>query len=100
MNNERFSELLAELRSASLDTLLTKNSNYATKSDPLHNFRTGAYMIGGTPAQAAWGYMVKHLVSLHDKIERNDFTDRDDLLEKLQDCINYLCFIWAIANDD
>ena len=99
MTNERFTELLNELRTASLDTLLAKNSNYSTQSDPLHNFRSGAYIIGGTPAQAAWGYMTKHLVALHDKIDRNDFSDRDDLLEKLQDTINYLCFIWAIAND-
>lgn len=56
--------------------------------------------MGGTPAQACWGYMTKHLVALRDKVNRNDFSDREDFLEKCQDTINYVRFLWCIGNDD
>lgn len=99
MSNERFTELVEELRSKSLDTLLEKNANYAS-DDRLHNFRLGAAIIGGTPAQAALGYMAKHMASLIDKVRKNDFRDREDLLEKCQDIINYVVFIWCCGNEE
>lgn len=99
MNAEMFNKLLDELDGNSLETLKTKNSRYASTEDPLHNFKSGADIMGSTPAQCAWGYMTKHLVALRDKIKRDDFSDRDDLLEKCQDIINYVRFIWIIGND-
>ena len=62
MTNERFQELVKELRDNSMDTMLKKNSNYAD-ADRLHNFKVGAAITGGTPAQAALGYMAKHMAS-------------------------------------
>ena len=98
MSSAKFTALVEELRNKSLDTLLKKQTNYATE-DRLHNFRVGAALIGGTPAQAALGYMAKHLASLIDKVKTDDFSDRDDLLEKCQDIINYICFIWCCGNE-
>lgn len=100
MKTERFNNLVKEIREASLDTLTKKNAKYATDEDWLHNFRVGAAITGGTPAQAALGYMAKHLASLQDKVARNDFHDREDLKEKIQDSINYLVFIWCCANEE
>ena len=100
MKTERFNDLVKEIREASLDTLTKKNANYATAEDRLHNFKVGAAITGGTPAQAALGYMAKHLASLQDKVARNDFHDREDLKEKIQDSINYLVFIWCCANEE
>ena len=99
MTNEQFKRLVSALREASFDTLIEKSEQYSGGGDPLHNFKVGAAMTGRTPAQTAWGYMVKHLVALHDMVERNDFSNLDDLLEKCQDSINYICNIWAMAND-
>lgn len=99
MAAETFNRLVDELRTASFDTLITKNNHYGNE-DKLHNFRAGAEFIGGTPAQAAWGYMTKHLVSLQDKVLKNDFSNRDDLLEKCQDIINYTIFIWCCGNEE
>ena len=99
MTKERFKELLEELDGESLNTLTTKNARYSSENDALHNFKVGAAISGMTPAQTAWGYMTKHLTALRDKIQRDDFADREDLLEKIQDSINYLRFIWAIANE-
>ena len=99
MTNERFQELVKELRDKSMDTMLKKNANYADE-DRLHNFKVGAAIAGGTPAQAALGYMAKHLASLQDKVRKNDFHDREDLLEKCQDIINYVVFIWCCGNEE
>ena len=99
MTNERFQELVKELRDKSMDTMLKKNANYADE-DRLHNFKVGAAITGGTPAQAALGYMAKHLASLQDKVRKNDFHDREDLLEKCQDIINYVVFIWCCGNEE
>lgn len=100
MRREVFEALLDELDGNSLATLKQKNARYASDNDCLHNFESGAEIMGSTPAQCAWGYMTKHLVALRDKVERNDFSDRDDLLEKCQDIINYIRFIWLIGNEE
>lgn len=100
MRKEEFDKLVEMLREVSIDTLFEKNNKYAPGTDCLHNFNMGADIIGGTPAQACWGYLTKHLVALRDKVERNDFTDRDDFLEKCQDVINYICFLWCIGNEE
>ena len=100
MTSETFNKLLDELDGNSLSTLKAKNARYSSSTDCLHNFRSGAEIAGVTPAQCAWGYMTKHLVALRDKVQNNDFSDREDLLEKCQDIINYIRFIWVIGNDD
>ena len=101
MTNEFFRENIDFIRQQSLDILLQRNSNYAKGSDDaLHNFTAGADIAGCTPAQAAWGYVTKHLVALRDKIQRNDFLDIDDLEEKCCDIINYTAIIYAIGIDE
>ena len=99
MNNSRFKELLEELDENSVQTLAEKNARYATSDDAIHNFKNGAGILGGTPAQACWGYLTKHLVALRDMVERDDFSNREDFLEKCQDTINYIRFLWCIGND-
>ena len=99
MPAERFNKLLDELDGSSLQTLKDKNAKYSSNGDCLHNFRSGAEILGGTPAQACWGYLTKHLVALRDMVECNDFSDKDDFLEKCQDSINYIRFLWCIGND-
>ena len=99
MTHERFEQLLDELDGESLATLKAKNRIYSAPTDALHNFASGADIGGCTEAQACWGYLVKHLVALRDKIKNNDFANKDDLKEKCQDSINYIRFIWAIAHE-
>lgn len=100
MNHTEFNSLLKELDGNSLQTLIDKNSRYSSYGDALHNFRSGADIFGGTPAQACWGYLTKHLVALRDKVQRNDFSDLEDLMEKCQDIINYVRFLWCIGNEE
>ena len=101
MTNEFFRENIDFIRQQSLDILLQRNGNYAKGSDDaLHNFTAGASIAGCTPAQAAWGYVTKHLVALRDKIQRNDFSNIDDLEEKCCDIINYTAIIYTIGIDE
>lgn len=99
MSVEVFQKLLDELDGNSLKTLKTKNAKYSINGDCLHNFRSGGEILGDTPAKACWGYLAKHLVALRDMVDGNDFYDRDDFLEKCQDAINYIRFLWCIGND-
>lgn len=100
MSVDVFQKLLDELDGNSLQTLKEKNAKYSGEGDCLHNFRSGGDILGGTSAKACWGYLTKHLVALRDMTERNDFRDRDDFLEKCQDSINYIRFLWCIGNDE
>ena len=101
MTHEHFRGQIDFIRGNSLDILLQRNGNYAKGSDDaLHNFKVGADIDGSTPAQAAWGYMTKHLVALRDKIKSNDFSDLADLKEKCTDIINYTAIIFAIGVEE
>lgn len=100
MKHETFNELLDELESSRVATLKEKNARYGDPTDALHNFAQGAEIMGCTPAQCAWNYATKHIVALRDMIMRNNFSNREDVLEKIQDIQNYLSFIWCIANDN
>lgn len=99
MTRERFEQLLDELDASSLETLKTKNAKYSRNDDPLHNFHTGCLLDNSTTAQTIWHYMKKHVVALLDKIENDDWDDLDDTKEKIQDIINYLRFLWVVANE-
>lgn len=100
MTHEQFNNLVDSLEKIRINTLKTKNSKYAPEDDALHNFHAGAEIMGVTVQECIWGYMTKHLVALRDKILRNDWEDKDDALEKIQDIQNYLTFIWASINEN
>lgn len=99
MEKSTFEKLLKQLDDSSVNTLIEKNKRYGKDSDVLHNFNTGADIMGGTPAQACWGYLTKHLVALRDIVEKNEF-DKDDFLEKCQDSINYIRFLYCIGMEE
>lgn len=92
--------LLNELDDNSIKTLVDKNARYSSDNDCLHNFNSGSEIAGGTPAQACWGYLTKHLVALRDMVMKNEFHNREDFLEKCQDSINYIRFIWCLGNEE
>lgn len=100
MTHENLQKLLEELDGNSLQTLIDKNARYSSRNDALHNFNSGGEVFGGTPAEACWGYLTKHLVALRDMVKNNDFSNRADFLEKCQDSINYIRFLWCIGNEE
>lgn len=100
LSPEEFARLLKELDNSSVNTLISKNKLYSADGDCLHNFRIGGDISGLTPAQTCWGYLTKHLASLRDIVFTNDFTDGDILLEKCQDAINYIRFLYCIGMNE
>lgn len=100
MNHNEFNKLVDSLEEIRINTLKTKNSKYAPENDALHNFHVGAEIMGTTVQQCIWGYATKHIVALRDKIMRNDWEDKDDALEKIQDIQNYLTFIWCSIHEN
>lgn len=99
MTHEEFRILLGELDANGTAVLVEKNSRYSDPSDALHNFNAGASITGLTSAQTCWGYLAKHLTALRDMVERDDFSNREDFLEKCQDSINYIRILWCIGNE-
>lgn len=100
MTSEIFLKCLEEIDSNCQTILGSRNSNYASDADRLHNFRAGGDILGGTPAQACWGYMTKHLVALRDKVDKNDFSNQSDFLEKCTDVINYVRLLYCIGIEE
>lgn len=99
MDYKIFEELLNELDSNSVSTLAEKNAKYGSDKDALYNFRVGSAISGKTMPATCWGYLTKHLSSLRNMIEKDDFSNRSDFLEKCQDSINYIKFLWCIGNE-
>ena len=100
MTHEEFNKLVEELEGESLKTLKEKNSKYEPCDDALRNFHVGASIMGVTTGECVWGYATKHISSLRDRIQRNDWNDLEDVKEKIQDTINYLRFLWCVANEE
>ena len=100
MTHKEFEHLIDELEKDSLNTLKKKNSKYAPCDDALRNFHVGANIMGVTTGECVWGYATKHISSLRDKIKRNNWNDLEDVKEKIQDTINYLRFLWCVANEE
>ena len=100
MTHNDFEKLIDELDNESLNTLKTKNAKYAPYEDALRNFHVGATIMGTSTAMCVWGYTTKHLSSLRDRIHYNNWNDLNDVKEKIQDTINYLRFLWCVANEE
>ena len=100
MTHIEFENLIDELEKDSLNTLKNKNSKYAPCDDALRNFHVGADIMGVTTGECVWGYATKHISSLRDRIQKNDWNDLGDVKEKIQDTINYLRFLWCVANEE
>lgn len=99
MTHEKFTLLIEELDKQGASTLAQKNKRYSSKDDALLNFKNGAEISGNTMAQTCWMYLTKHLAALRKMVQEDNFTNREDFLEKCQDSINYIRFLWAIGND-
>ena len=100
MTHEQFNRLVDELENTRVKTLKEKNSRYSQPDDALHNFDEGAKIMSCTSAQCAWNYATKHIIALRDMVLNNNFSNREDVLEKIQDIQNYLTFIWCISEEE
>lgn len=91
MNGKRFEELLEKRIDLIRNTLSTKQKEYATEVDRLHNFKRAAAMLGCTPKQALVGMWVKHIISILDIVDSG--INSPLIEEKVGDAINYLILL-------
>lgn len=94
-----------EFRDSSLRVLTEKGEEYSTSKDKLYNFKHAStiakqYKMKLTPVQAAFGFQLKHLVSIDDIINNRRKFDADVLFEKFGDAINYCILIDALQAED
>lgn len=95
MNQEQFEEIFERTVDQCREVLVTKAREYASDGDRLHNFKKAAAMNGGTPEQALWGFLTKHLVSLSDMVSSGKNFPDGVWDEKLGDSLNYLFLLRA-----
>lgn len=88
------------------DALLTnKGKEYAEDADVtqtidrLAHFKKAAALQDETPAQAAFGMLAKHLVSVADMVNTRGSYTLEKWDEKISDSINYLLILRAIVEE-
>ena len=91
---EEFEDIVDNTLDEIQDTLIVKAKEYIRNEDPLHNFRMGSNMTGGSKEKVMWGFMVKHLVSLQDLINEES-KDLELIEEKIGDLLCYLVLMQA-----
>lgn len=124
MKHETFELLLKEILKRTTSVLASKNTEYASDSDKLNNFKRAGKMLGCTPEKALIGMWAKHIISLLDivdKVEQDNSegmkklrrvltkevyekyysfsVDIGTLEEKIGDAINYLILLEAMIKE-
>ena len=68
MKSPEFESIIKETLARCLSTLAGKAKEYASDTDPLHNFHQAAHLQKTTPLKALGGMMAKHTISVYDMI--------------------------------
>ena len=100
MDSTEFERIFEETIETSRKTLFEKAREYAYANDRMHNFHKASVLIDGTPEQALWGFVVKHLVSLSDMIESGQNYPDAVWEEKIGDSLNYLILLRALVKEE
>ena len=102
MTAREFKKLVKARQKHTDATLLEKGEEYSRGNDRLHNFTSAAAMNNETPAQALWGMVSKHIISIKDMVEDTSQgicpTDAQ-VTEKLGDMINYMHLLEGLFID-
>lgn len=83
-----------------LGLLCSRGTEYAPGADRLSAFKKAAALQNCSQAQAAFGMLAKHLVSVADMIESRQAYPGARWDEKIGDSINYLLIIRAIIEEE
>ena len=102
MNHPEFASIVENRLADCQRTLIKKNEEYSSETNRLHNFVEAAGMTSGTPEQALWGMVAKHLVSVKDIVTATacgEVPCREKITEKLGDVINYMLLLEGLLED-
>ncbi len=100
MTAQDFDKLVEQQIDSIRKVLLSKANEYAVASDRLHNFKSASIDFGDKPAEACWGYMLKHLMSVRDLAKGIRKGTVEMIDEKIGDSINYLILMKAILLEE
>lgn len=100
MTSETFDASIQAQINHCLELLCFKGTEYAPGADRLAAFKKAAALQGCSQAQAAFGMLAKHLVSVADMIESGEKYSGIRWDEKIGDSINYLLIIRAIIEEE
>jgi hypothetical protein len=100
MNNEQFNKILERRLIKIKEILGSKADEYSMNSDRLWNFKQAAPLVEGSSAQALWGMLAKHLVSVQDLVMKRLVNSRPNCDEKIGDAINYLILLEAVLREE
>ena len=105
MNLKQFDKIVTDQLSRSELVLMGKGTKYAeeatdeTEVDRLAHFKKAAALQDMTTAQAAFGMLSKHLVSVADMVGSRQSYPLTQWNEKITDSINYLLILRAIVEE-
>lgn len=114
MNGDDFDILLKQRIEKTRKVLVSKNAEYASDTDKLHNFKRAGEMERCSPEKALIGMWTKHIISLLDIVDEleakcgtnaNTFpafdmvSYLDKIDEKIGDAINYLILLEALIKE-
>ncbi len=114
MRHEQFEKILEERLTLTRKILASKNAEYSSGTDKLHNFKRAGAMEQCSPEKALVGMWTKHIISLLDivdEIERKcginarcfPSFNPDEYIEmveeKIGDAINYLILLEALIKE-
>nr|DAH15972.1 MAG TPA: hypothetical protein [Bacteriophage sp.] len=106
MDQLKFERIITDQMSRSEVLLAGKGHEYAEGADTsqridrLAHFKKAAALQGVTTAQAAFGMLTKHLVSVADMVASGGEYPLEKWDEKISDSINYLLILRAIVEEE
>lgn len=98
MTAKQFNVVL-ETQIDSIRKVLGFKANEYASADRLHNFKETARQFGGTPSEACWGFMLKHLTGIGDMCKGLKPATPAMLDERIGDVINYMILLKAILTE-
>ena len=105
MDQLTFERIITDQLSRSETLLTSKGREYAEGADVMQtidrlaHFKKAAVLQDKTPAQAAFGMLAKHLVSVADMVNSAGSYPLEKWNEKISDSINYLLILRAIVEE-
>ena len=99
MKMEEFDQLVDLVQERCRNILAEKAKHYAGKEDRLEQFVRAGVFAGVSSAEALFGMMSKHLVSIAMMMETPWEHTKKQWDEKITDSINYLILLEAVLTD-
>jgi hypothetical protein len=99
MTNEEFEVVVEEAIQRTKDTLNAKGIEYSGTTDRLEQFKIAGELQDINPAQALFGMMAKHIISVAKMVNNPMQYTKAEWLEKNGDLRNYTILLEAVLVD-